>query len=183
MSRFIGFIGLCFILLILSSSTPSYSYRVSFGVKIGLLPTGSLTEYSIIYYRDNKQISSAPIDLYQLDKICLGEWPIPKTQTFFNYYENFGLHDDTLVDGTIVDFRSAYDSLWKIRFDFHPFNFQSGKGWSNGEIRPSLKQQAYLYQRYGVRGYDQDSFSDSAFFQLLKDVCDPIWIADYKSLY
>src|SRR5690554_7279072 len=70
------------------------------------------------------------------------------------------MYNDTLDDGTVIDYGAAFDSLWKVRFKSHPFDHRLGDGWSMGEIRPSLKQQAYIYDRYGVRGYDQDFFAE-----------------------
>lgn len=156
--------------------------KVSFGVKIGLLPTGGLTQYALIYYKENQLISIQEVSLDYVVKIGTGEWPIPRTAIFHDYFEEYGVHGDTLEDGTVIDYASAFDSLWKVRFNAHPYDHKKGKGWSQGEIRPSLKQQQYIYDRYGVRGYDQDYFSDSSFFKLLKDVMDPTWIANYKSL-
>lgn len=166
-----------------NNSHSAYTYRVSFGVKIGLLPTGELTQYALIYYKGKETVSLQGISYTQLIKIGTGEWPIPKTLNFHNYFEEKGFHNDTLEDGSIVDYTAAFDSLWKIRFDAHPFNHQLGKGWSQGKFRPSLKQQEFIYSRYGVRGYDQEYFTDTSFFKLLRDVLDPEWIIEYKSLY
>ncbi|HLV41997.1 MAG TPA: hypothetical protein VKY37_06950 [Brumimicrobium sp.] len=157
--------------------------KVSFGVKIGILPTGGLTQYAIVYYKNKHLQSIEEVSLERLIKIGRGEWPVPRTTVFHDYFEEFGMYNDTLEDGTILDYGAAFDSLWKIRFNAHPFDHRLGDGWSLGEIRPSLKQQGYIYDRYGVRGYDQDFFTDSSFFKLLKDVLDPNWIANYKSLY
>lgn len=156
--------------------------RVSFGVKVGILPTGKLTQYALFFYKDNKVINKEPIGLNKLIKIGQGEWPIPRTNVFTNFFEEEGFENDTLPDGRIVNYISAFDSLWKIRYEAHPFEHSLGAGWSQGEIRPSLKQQAYIYDRYGVRGYDQAYFTDTSFFRLLKDVIDPQWIENYKSL-
>ncbi|MFA5574636.1 MAG: hypothetical protein WC994_06220 [Brumimicrobium sp.] len=157
--------------------------RMSFGVKIGLMPTGNLTEYALVYYRNNVLASIQSVSLERLIKIGQGVWPVPKTVSFFNYFEEYGLHNDTLADGSILDYEAAFDSLWKIRFTEHPFDQKAGKGWSLGDAKPSLKQQKYIYDRYGVRGYDQDYFVDSSFFKLLKDVMNEAWIQEYKSLY
>lgn len=157
--------------------------RVSFAVKIGILPTGDLTQYALAHYRNNILVSLQDISRDQLLKIGTGEWPIPRTYIFKNFFDEYGLKNDTLPDGSIREFSAALDSLWKIRFEAHPFNHQLGSGWSQGEIRPSLKQQAYIYERYGVRGYDQDYFVDSSFFKLWKDVLDEAWITTYRSLY
>lgn len=156
--------------------------RVSFGVKIGLLPTGGLTQYSLFYFKNDLLMGNQPVELNQIIKIGNGEWPMPRSNIFSNIFEENGIINDTLPDGKIVDYAAAFDSLWKIRFDAHPFQHELGDGWSQGEMRPSLKQQTYIMERYGVRGYDQDYFVDSSFFKLLKDVLDPIWINNYKSL-
>lgn len=190
MSRKITYSLLCCFLVLLMSLTRhskdgniSYAYQVSFAVKIGILPTGDLTQYAVMYYKDGRLVSSLPINFTQLMNIGTGKWPIPNSTTFYNFFEEKGLKDDTLEDGSILFYTAAFDSLWKIRFEAHPFNHQLGKGWSQGEIRPSLKQQEYIYNRYGVRGYDQDYFSDTSFFLLLKDVLDKNWIAEYKAMH
>lgn len=175
-----------FVLLLFGESwsltSVDYSYRLSFAVKIGVLPNGSLTQFALVYYKNNRQVSAVPIELNRLEKIASGKWPLPNSNHFYNYFEAYGFLEETLADGTIVDYHSSFDSIWKIRFDRHPFEANRGKGWSNGEAKPSLSQQEYLYERYGSRIYDQAYVEDSSFFQLLKDVIDPVWIANYKSL-
>ena len=156
--------------------------KVSFGVKIGIMPTGGLTQYALMFYKENKIQSIQEVSLERLVKIGTGEWPIPRTTVFYDFFEEFGMYNDTLEDGTFIDYSDAFDSLWKVRFKVHPFDHRLGKGWSLGEIRPSLKQQGYIYDRYGVRGYDQDFFADTSFFKLLKDVLDPKWIEEYKTM-
>lgn len=156
--------------------------RVSFGVKIGLLPTGGLTQYSLFYFKNNRLMGNQPVKLNQIIKIGTGEWPIPRSNVFEKIFEDNGITNVTLPNGKIIDYSSAFDSLWKIRFEAHPFVHELGNGWSQGEMKPSLKQQTYIMERYGVRGYDQDYFVDSSFFKLLRDVLDPVWINNYKSL-
>ncbi|PKR81796.1 hypothetical protein CW751_00195 [Brumimicrobium salinarum] len=178
----------CLIVLFLSATNKNNSRqhqgpdKISFGVKIGILPTGGLTQYAMVFYKKGKRISIQEVSLTKLVKIGKGEWPLPRTTTFHDFFEEFNLYNDTLPDGRIIDYGAAFDSLWKIRFNVHPFDHSKGEGWSQGEIRPSLKQQAYIYNRYGVRGYDQDYFADTSFFKLLKDVMNPKWIQEYKSL-
>lgn len=156
--------------------------QISFGVKIGILPTGKLTEYAVFFYRDNRFIGKHSISKEELVKIGTGKWPIPKTNKFHDFFKENGFYSDTLNNGEIIDYGAAFDSLWKVRFTEHPFNQGLSSGWSQGDFRPSNKQQAYIYHRYGVRGYDQDYFSDTSFFKLLKDVMDSEWIKHYKSL-
>lgn len=165
-----------------NSAKGSAPDKVSFGVKIGIIPTGGLTQYALVFYKGERLQSIQEVSLDRLIKIGTGQWPIPRTTTFHDFFEEHGMYNDTLDDGTVIDYGAAFDSLWKVRFKSHPFDHRLGDGWSMGEIRPSLKQQAYIYDRYGVRGYDQDFFADTSFFKLLKDVMDPQWITEYKSL-
>lgn len=155
----------------------------TFGVKLGVAPSGELTQYAIIQYRNSKRVSIQPTDLRRLVKIATGRWPLPKTNIFHDYFEQYEMYNDSMPDGTPIDYGAAFDSLWKVRFSHHPFDQNSEDGWSQGDMRPSLKQQKFIYDRYGVRGYDQDYFADSSFFKLLKDVMNPAWIRAYKSLH
>ncbi|MEX2484023.1 MAG: hypothetical protein WED10_05680 [Brumimicrobium sp.] len=157
------------------------SNDVKFGVKIGLLPTGGLTQFAIFYYKNNRLSGRQPITKKELVNICTGKWPIPRTTKFYDFFEEQQFYNDSLKEN-IIDYGAAIDSLWKVRFSEHPLQEGLEKGWSQGDFRPSLKQQEYIFNRYGVRGYDQDYFSDSSFYKLLKDVVDPEWIAHYKSL-
>lgn len=172
-------IGISFTKQMNPSSEP---YRVSLGVKIGTLPNNELNQYAVLFYRNQKIESVQGITLNQLIKIATGEWPIPRSTVFYDYFKENGVCNDTLADGTIEDYTDAFDSLWKIRFNVHPFQYKLGNGWSQGEFKPTLKQQAYIYNEYGVRNFDLDYFADTSFFKLLKDVLDPQWIANYKSL-
>jgi hypothetical protein len=177
------------VFLLFSSYSPdkgtSVRYNVTFGVKIGILPTGDLTQFAIMHYRNGRFVNTQPVSVQHLVNIGIGKWPIPSTTKRHNFFEEQGLLDlkvEGLPEGVEIDFTAAFDSLWKIRFDEHPFSPSKGKGWSNGQARPSLKQQEFIYNSYGVRGYDQAYFSDTSFFKLLRDVLDPNWIQHYKSL-
>jgi hypothetical protein len=155
----------------------------SFGVKLGIAPSGALTQYAIIRYKNDALVSIQPTDLSRLVKIATGRWPLPKTYIFHDYFKQYNMNNDSLPDGTPIDYGVAFDSLWKVRFSHHPFDQNREDGWSQGDIRPSLKQQKFIYDRYGVRGYDQAYFADSSFFKLLKDVMNPAWVEEYKSLH
>lgn len=181
---FLGIVG-SFLLLYSAQSESTVRHNVSFGVKIGTMPTGHLIQLAVFHYRGGKAASIQPITKTEFFKIGSGKWPVPKTSVAHDFFEEQGLNElykyDSLADPPI-DINAALDSLWKIRFQEHPFKSTFGQGWSNGRFRPSKKQQAYIYETYGVRGYDQDYFSDTAFFQLMRDVVNPQWIAHYKSL-
>lgn len=157
-------------------------HDIKFGVKIGILPSGGLTQYAIFFYKNDRFLGKQPISKEELVKIGTGRWPIPRSTKFHDFFEENNFYKDTLENGDIIDYGAAFDSLWKVRFEAHPTQQGLKNGWSNGEYRPSLKQQQYIYNRYGVRGYDQDYFTDTSFFKLLKDVMNPKWIEHYKSL-
>ncbi len=172
-------------LSMLPSTKNSEASHVSFGVKIGILPTGGLMQFAIFHYRNGRFSSKQPLSIHELFNIGTGKWPIPRTRTFRNFFEENGLlvESDEESEMPLSRIKAAIDSLWKIRFVEHPFDGSKGFGWSNGEARPSLAQQTYIVNTYAVRGYDQDYFEDTSFFKLLRDVTDTSWIANYKSLY
>ena len=74
------------------------------------------------------------------------------------------------------------DSLWKIRFATYPFKHKTDIGWSNKYHKPAPRQEKYLFERYGVDHIDSKFFLDTNFWRLLRDVNDPNWIKNYKSL-
>ncbi|MDX1651333.1 MAG: hypothetical protein R3277_02500 [Brumimicrobium sp.] len=182
----------CYLILSVLLFSGSSGYKISaerelnkevkFGVKIGILPTGKLTQFAVFYYKNNRFAGTRNLTEDELIKMGTGKWPIPGTNNFHNFFEENGFVPDTTESGEIIDYYAAFDSLWKVRFSEHPIRQGKDKGWSQGDYRPSLKQQAYIFHRYGVRGYDQDYFSDTSFYKLLKDVTDPVWIEHYKSM-
>jgi hypothetical protein len=187
MLRLFLYIVLLTLIFIFSSAEKESSVRhnITFGVKIGTMPTGHLIQLAIFHYRGEKAASIQPISKTEFFKIGSGQWPVPRTRSAHDFFEEQGLNElykyDSLADPPI-DINAALDSLWKIRFQEHPYKASLGNGWSMGRYRPSRKQQEYIYNTYGVRGYDQDYFSDTAFFKLMRDVVNPDWIKNYKSL-
>lgn len=187
MSRFsVLFIACVFLPLLFSNARQETAIRhnLTFGVKIGIMPTGKITQYAFFMYRNGRFSGLNPVELNQLIKVGTGEWPVPGTNKFHDYFDEQGIYDIgvTMNNGDSIDFNAAFDSLWKIRYVMHPFDASKGNGWSQGDARPSSKQQEYIYNTYGVRGYDQEYFTDTSFFKLLRDVLDTDWIKNYKSL-
>lgn len=158
------------------------SNRISLAVKIGILPTGGLQQPALVHYRGGRRASIQPVTRERLIKVGAGKWPAPKTKYFHDYFADYAI-DVFGTDSTeAFDINAALDSLWKVRFSEYPLKGGKGSGWSQGDYRPTEKQRAYIYNRYGVRGYDQEYFADSSFFKLIKDVMNPGWIEHYKSL-
>jgi len=186
-STFIRLITIFFLLFLTSGNSRKKEVNlamshVTMGVKIGMLPTGGIHQFALIHKQHGKLVAIQPIEELQMIKIGSGEWPIPRTQKFHDFFSEHGIYINPTEGQEYFDIHSAIESLWKIRYAAHPFNQQKGEGWSNGKFRPSQKQQVYIFNRYGVRGYDQDYFADSSFFQLLKDVIDKDWIDEYKRM-
>ena len=157
--------------------------EVSLGVKVGMLPSGGLHQFALIYYKNGVLASIQPVNKERMVKVGTGKWPIPGTRKFHDFFAEEGMYIFPEDTQEVFNINAAVDSLWKVRFAAHPYSQSVKNGWSQGDYRPSLKQQEYIYNRYGVRGYDQDYFTDSSFFKLLKDVQDPAWIKQYKSMH
>lgn len=157
--------------------------EVSLGVKVGMLPSGGLYQFALIYYRNGSLATIQPVTRERMLKVGTGKWPIPGTQKFHDFFAEEGMYIFPKDTQEVFNINASVDSLWKLRFAAHPYSQNAKHGWSQGDYRPSLKQQQYIFDRYGVRGYDQDYFTDSSFFKLLKDVQDPAWIEQYKTMH
>lgn len=176
-------VGLCFLLLF-GSFYPQNQTAIdylSFGVKVGIMPTGKIQQYAIVHAVHQRGMRIQPVSFTEMYNVAIGKWPIPGTKVFHNYFETYGVEDAILARENLKE-TAPFDSIWKIRFVEHPFDGRLGKGWSQGDAKPSLKQQGYIYNEYGIRGYDQDYFIDTSFYKLLKHVIDENWINYYKSL-
>jgi len=183
--QFIVLFILAFPLLGVNVKKTISAYRIGFGVKIGILPTGGITQYAIIHYRQEKLTQIQPVDLNTMIKVATGKYPIPRTNVFVDFFKENAVSHIKLPDTTYLpkeNYYVAFDSIWKIRFDVHPFDSKKGDGWSIGKHRPSLPQQEYLYRTYGARAYDQDYICDTSFYKLMRDVIDTAWIRQYKAM-
>jgi hypothetical protein len=148
-----------------------------------MLPSGGLQQFALVYYKNGRLLSIQPITKDRMIKVGTGKWPIPGTTKFHNFFAEQEMYVFPSDTQEVFNLEASIDSLWKVRFGAHPFTQGEDEGWSQGDFRPSLKQQKYIFDRYGVRGYDQDYFVDSSFFKLLKDVQDPAWIKEYRSMH
>ncbi len=157
----------------------------AFGVKISYQSTGAIV--SFIAYIDNGRTHTHVKQITETEfiKIASGHWPSIYNPTRRNYFEEYKYNCGVLKDSfTLKEYTYCLplDSLWKIHFEKHPVDITKGNGWSNKQFNPSLKQELYLYNRYGVKHIDADYFLDTNMWKLLGDVQDPAWIANYKSL-
>jgi hypothetical protein len=157
----------------------------AFGVKISFQSTGILTSY--IAYIDNGRTQSHVKQITETEfiKIASGHWPSIYNPTRRNFFVENNFDCGVLKDSfTLKEYTYCVplDSLWKLHFEKHPLDVTKGNGWSNKQFNPSLKQEFFLYQNYGVAHIDANYFLDSNLWKILKDVQNPEWIANYKCL-
>ena len=157
----------------------------AFGVKISFQATGVLTSY--IAYIDNGRVQTHAKQISETEfiKIASGHWPSIYNPTRRNFFKEYNYDCGVLKDSfTLKDYTYCLplDSLWKIHFEKHPLDITKGNGWSNKQFNPSLKQELFLYQTYGVAHLDADYFLDTNFWKLLGDIQKPEWISSYKCL-
>lgn len=88
---------------------------------------------------------------------------------------------DSIEDVYVVQC-NPIDNLWKLRYKSDPdMGIGAGEaGWSNRELAPSDGQLQMLSQ-YGIRHVTHFAWGENA-FQLLKDVANPAWVANYRGL-
>ncbi len=159
--------------------------RGVFGVRIAFQSNSLMTTY--ICYIDNGRSLAFKKTLTEKEFIyyASGKWPSIYNPEKKNLFEErnllCGVTQDTFSLKEI-EYCIPLDSLWKLRFSSYPYRSSNELGWSPRLMRPSTKQELYLYRNYGIKNIDTDFFIDSAFWQLLSDVQDTLWIANYKSL-
>jgi len=179
-----------FILLLIwfisSSVFKTAEPRTVFGVQISFQANSTL--YRLQVFIDNGRVLSKQkyLSRDEFIKYASGFWPSiynPKKLNFFeqNNIETCGVFEDPeLLEK--IPYCFPLDSLWKVKWNDAPFQSTVEKGWANGLYRPSLKQQKYLHDNYGVENIELGFFLDTNFWKIMRDVQDLEWIQKYKSL-
>lgn len=172
--------------LITASVIQQNRARPVFGVRVSIGANSQINHY--VCYLDNGRVltNKRIYDEESFIKILSGEWPSPLyNPTRKNYFEEYNIEHGSYFD--TVSYKTVYycapfDSLWKIRFATYPFQHNPEMGWSNKYHKPALKQEKYLYDRYGVASVDANFFLDTSFWMLLQDVQDSTWISSYRAM-
>jgi hypothetical protein len=159
--------------------------RGIFGVRIAFQSNSQMTTF--VCFLDNGRTLTHKRILSQDEFIhfASGDWPSIYNPKRINYFEERNLNCGIATDSFSlkkVSYCVPFDSLWKLRFSTYPYRQSVEMGWSPNLYKPSLKQEKFLYDNYGVANIDGDFFLDTAFWKLLNDVQDPVWIQNYKSL-
>jgi hypothetical protein len=157
-----------------------------FGVRIS---TGANSElYSLVGIRlnlDGSVREKRTLSYDEFIRFASGSWPSLYNKEKINLFEKYDVDGGVVFVDTMnkeVPYCPALDSLWKVRFDRNPFGRVIEDGWSQGKFKPSLKQEVFLLNRYGVKYLDTDYIVDTSFWKLLKDMRSPDWILEYKNV-
>lgn len=164
---------------------PQTKSKIIFGVKVGLIHNSKLNAFALFRIQNGKVMGSKVLNQKELLKIGIGEWPYNEGSRPMNFFEDKNLGIYPVINQRTLKkewYCDAFDSLWKIRFKEHPFSRENKVGWSNGKYKPSLKQQNYIYETYGVQNFEHEYFLDSSFYKIMRDVQDTMWIANYRAL-
>lgn len=159
--------------------------RAVFGVSVNMQSNSTL--YMIFAYTDNGRAltNKKYMGKDEFVKIASGFWPSVYNPKKINLLQNnnlpCGLETDPITNKAIPGC-GPLDSLWKIRFSDYPFNNGQEKGWSTQLYKPSSKQALYLYKNYNIYDIDVSQFIDTNFWKIMRDVQDPKWIKNYRSL-
>jgi len=165
---------------------PGNEARVVFGVRIAMTSNSGMTSFVAFRYgSDGSLREKRSFNRDEFIKVLAGFWPSPYNPKRINYFEQENIFGGVYVNDTVLEkipYCPVLDSLWKIRFSDYPFRGGSETGWSGGLYKPTLLQQKYISDRYGVKHIDQDYFVDTSFWKLLRDVSDSAWVANYRYL-
>lgn len=167
-----------------SGYVPFEVYPV-FGVRVSIGANSQINTYVCMINNGRTYAHKKVVDEATFIKIISGYWPSIYNPERINYFEKnnieCGIYQDSISKEEFARC-VPFDSLWKIRFSAFPFRNRSENGWSNKFNKPSLKQELYLYNRYGVASVDANFFLDTNFWMILSDVTDPAWVNNYRAM-
>lgn len=159
--------------------------RSVFGVRVSYQANGQMLTF-IAYFTDDVTESHRKILSFdEFVHFASGDWPSIYNRNRMNLFDlnsvTGGVYQDSITFKK-TSYCFAIDSLWKLRFSHYPFLGNNDTGWSQSEFLPSLPQQKYLYDEYGMTHIDTRYFVDTSFWKLLRDVTDKEWIERYKNI-
>lgn len=159
--------------------------RTVFGVRVSYQATGQMITL-VAFFSDGKMQSNRRIlSVKEFIHYASGDWPSIYNRNRMNLFDlngvTGGIYRDSITNEKFP-YCFALDSLWKLRFNYHPFEGMNSRGWSQDQFTPSEGQRKFLYQQYDMDHLDTKFFIDTNFWKLLRDVTDPEWIATYRSV-
>lgn len=179
--------SLLLILTFIISCSVHYTpeYKTVFDVNLAYKSDGSLVSLYVGLHDGHSVKYRKPITHKEFVYFCSGEWPSIYNKSRINMFELEGVTGMVLKDSIYLKeypFCPSLDSLWKLRYNSYPFPGINERGWSRGKYTPSVEQQKYLYEQYGLLNIDVNKISDTSFWKLLRDVENISWINYYQNL-
>lgn len=158
--------------------------RTVFAVSLSSNSVNSEMTYSIVTLSGKKVVYSRHISQNDFIYMASGNWKSTANPNNEDLFQLNNVEGGIFLDSATfekIPYCPALDSLWKLRYNFNPYQ-PNEPGWSIEQYKPSEKQALYLYNRYGLYNINTGYIADTAFWQLLRDVTNPDWITNYKSL-
>lgn len=159
--------------------------RTVFGVRVAYQSTGQMLTIVAFFSDGTMQSHRKTLSFKEFAHYASGDWPSIYNRNRIDLFELNGVLGGIFQDSIThekLPYCFAMDSLWKLRFSYHPFNKGNDKGWSQDQFLPSPQQQKYLYNQYGMNHIDTQFFIDTSFWKLLRDVTNPEWVETYKNI-
>lgn len=177
---------IAFVIYFCSSSVVFISeVRPVFGVQVNMQANSQLITIVAYIHNGRALTNKKIITKDEFVRYASGFWPSIYNPTKKNLFEEHnipcGLEKDPITNKP-APFCFPMDSLWKIRYSDYPFRNKDEKGWSAELFKPSGNQAIYLYKNYGIYDIDFSYFIDTNFWNILKDVQNPNWIKNYRSI-
>lgn len=174
-------------LSVIRDSSPVAFQQHVFAIGIIANPAGDdpVLTFSIVSFFNGTIVQNQPITKNTFIRMACGDWPSkanPLREDLFvaNGIYTCGRYEDTITKKKFY-LCDALDSLWKIRYESHPYIFDDS-GWSHGKYKPNAKQLQFLYENYELSHINVDFFIGNFMWKILRDVQDSAWVMNYKSL-
>jgi len=180
--RTASLILLCSSFLLLSYRSESERKTV-FGVSLAATGMNSDLSFALVSVGGGQGNSYRNIAKDDFIKMVAGAWLCPANPDHIDLFDSMQVIGGIYFDSTTfekIPYCPALDSLWKLRYNYNPYQ-PNENGWAGEKYKPSAKQATYLHDNYGVYNVLNDFFIDSNCWKILRDVCNPAWIAHYKS--
>lgn len=181
-----SFIALILLTVVFSfSNGKQTSYKYVFGARISTGANSQVVTFVAQKYSEDGLLRASRVftNKDEFIKVLSGYWPSPFNPNKTDYFRENRIVGGVFVNDTIrveIGYCPAMDSLWKIRFSDWPYMGRNEAGWSLNRMRPNLKQEEYLANRYNIKQLDFDYIVDTNFWKLMYDVTDSTWIENYK---
>ncbi len=169
-----------------SATSPTFA-TWQFALSLASTSDGQLFSVFIVKVYDGQVVESQPLSRSQFFRQVQGRTFSKANQDADDLFRTYDLRrctlsKDSMELGYFLTDCSAFDDLWKLRFQDYPLKTQEGQqesiGWSEMPMKPSDRQMLLL-GGYGMK-YPMDLVIGENMFRLLHDLGDPEWVANYK---